>query len=104
MKSGNLRRRLEQLEQRGGRNGQPKLRFILSAGPLALSEERCVEILDESGYPQSETGVSLIMLNKIPPGLNVAELEKYLRNMGKSAGMSMPSDRPSTRKENRCNT
>ena len=48
---------------------------------LALDQDRCMQILRESGY--LPTGpVGLVNLGQIPDGLNAEELETFLREDG----------------------
>ena len=48
---------------------------------LALDQDRCVQILRESGFlPTGPVGV--VNLGDIPQGLNADELERFLREDG----------------------
>ena len=48
---------------------------------LALDQDRCVQILRESGFlPTGPVGV--VNLGDIPEGLNAEELERFLRKNG----------------------
>jgi len=48
---------------------------------LALDQDRCIQILRESGF--LPTGpVGLVNLSQIPDGLNAEELERFLREDG----------------------
>jgi hypothetical protein len=90
-------RRIARLEDRlGPADGTRFLLLVSRAGqPLALTKQRCTEILDESGYLPTGTGFfSLVMLSNIPCGLNAEELERYLREHG---GELSPNGRASAR-------
>ena len=55
---------------------------VTAAGKrLALDQDRCIEILRESGFlPTGPVGV--VNLGQIPEGLNADELERFLRKDG----------------------
>jgi len=76
--------RIGKLEDRfRPRNGKPPLLLIVTAAEkrLALDQYRCVQILRECGF--LPTGpVGLVNLAEIPAGLDVEELERYLREHG----------------------
>ena len=52
------------------------------AGDLALSNDRCIEILRECEHLPTGPGFGTVRLWEIPDGLNAQELEKYLREHG----------------------
>ncbi len=63
--------------------GQPQQIWltVLAGQEFALDQDRCIEILCESGFlPTTRFGV--VNLCGIPPGLNAKELEQYLRKYG----------------------
>jgi hypothetical protein len=62
-----------------GNGRQPILLILCKAGwRLPLDQNRCIQILDESGF--LPTGpVGLVNLLELPDGLNAEELERYLR-------------------------
>jgi len=76
--------RIRKLEDRFwiGNGKQPLLLVMRKAGwGLALDQDRCIQILGECGF--LPTGpVGLVNLGQIPDGLNVEELERYLREDG----------------------
>jgi len=49
---------------------------------LALDEDRCIQILHESGFLPSGPGFGLVSFFQIPDGLNAEELERFLREDG----------------------
>ena len=64
-------------------NGKPPLLLVVSKAGwgLALDQDRCMQILRESGFlPTGPVGV--VNLGQIPDGLNAEELERYLREDG----------------------
>jgi hypothetical protein len=79
-----IARRLQRLESRFGLGPETEqlLLVVTAAGKaLALDQDRCIQILRESG--SLPTGpVGLVNLGEIPDGLNAEELERYLRKDG----------------------
>ncbi len=77
----NLTRRIEKLEQRTGARGQAGLHlFVMQAGAkFALEFGRCAEILNERGFA---VGVSVLDFSRVPHGLDVEELERYMHEHG----------------------
>jgi hypothetical protein len=77
-------RRIAKLEdQFGTAQGKPQYLIVVSRAvrELALDEDRCIQILRESGFlPTGPFG--LVNLWQIPEGLNAEELERYLREHG----------------------
>ncbi len=77
-------RRIAKLEdQFGTAQGEPPVLLVMSAvaRELALDDDRCIQILRESGFlPTGPFG--LVNLWQIPDGLNAQELERYLRKDG----------------------
>src|SRR5208282_1938089 len=62
---------------------QPQLLWVacLAGWGLALDQDRCIEILGESGFlPTGRFG--LVNLCQIPDGLNARDLERFLRENG----------------------
>ena len=74
--------RLDQLERRFGVVQEPGLRMLVCAGGLALSGDRCFEILEECGFITQKAPMLVINLVDIPRGLNAEETERYLREHG----------------------
>jgi hypothetical protein len=76
--------RIRRLEDRfSPGNGKPQLLLVAcKAGwGLALDQDRCVQILGESGFlPTGPVGV--VNLCQIPDGLNAEDLEMFLREDG----------------------
>jgi hypothetical protein len=57
---------------------------VLWGREFALDQDRCIEILGESGFlPKTRFGV--LSFCGIPDGLNAEELENYLRTNGTQA-------------------
>ena len=79
-----IARRLQKLERGFGLGPEPEqlLMVVTTAGRgLALDQDRCVQILRESGFlPTGPVGV--VDLGDIPKGLNAEELETFLRKNG----------------------
>jgi len=78
-----IARRLGKLEERFGVSKKDRFLLIVtvSGQHLALDSDRCIEILNESGFiPPS--GVTLAHLCDIPKGLNASETESFLRREG----------------------
>ena len=76
-------RRIRRLEdQLRPRDGEAIL-ITVSNGDwrLALDEDRCTQILSESGFLPTR-GVGVVSFRKVPENLNAKELEKYLRKNG----------------------
>ena len=81
-----IARRLQRLE-RGfglGPEAEQLLLVVTAAGKrLALDQDRCMQILRESGFlPTGPVGV--VNLGDIPVGLNAEDLERFLRNIRSS--------------------
>ena len=49
---------------------------------LAVDEDRCIDILRECGFLPNGTRFAVVQLCRVPDGLNVQELEKFLRENG----------------------
>ena len=79
-----IARRLQRLEEGFGLGPESEqlLMVVTAAGKrLALDQDRCIQILRESGF--LPTGpVGLVNLGQIPDGLNAEELERFLRKDG----------------------
>ena len=85
-----ITRRIRRLEdQLRPREGEALL-ITVSNGDwrLALDEDRCMQILGESGHLPTR-GVGVVSFRKVPENLNAKELEKYLRKNG--AGSAAPA-------------
>ena len=77
-----VERRLHKLEREFGLvNDQPRILVWLGGGPPpGITEERCIQILEEGGFlPKS--GFVVIDLMDLPT-MTVEETEKYLREHG----------------------
>ena len=76
--------RLSKLEHRFG-IADDEERFIVildgAESTRALSDERCIQILDEAGLLHAD-GFGVVDLTQIPNGLNVKETEMFLRESG----------------------
>jgi hypothetical protein len=74
-------RRLTRLEDRYG-DAERKLRLLLvlcrAGWGLALDQDRCVEILDETAFLPHAPAV-LVNLSKVPDGLNAEGTQRFLR-------------------------
>jgi hypothetical protein len=79
-----ISRRLQKLERGFGfGSDSEQLLLVVTAADrgLALDQDRCVQILRESGFlPTGPVGV--VNLGDIPRGLNAEELERFLRKNG----------------------
>jgi hypothetical protein len=79
-----IARRLRRLEDGFGLGPEPEqLLMVVTAADrgLALDQDRCVQILRESGFlPTGPVGV--VNLGDIPNGLNAEALERFLRKNG----------------------
>jgi hypothetical protein len=79
-----IARRLQKLERGSGVDPESEqLLVVVTAADrgLALDQDRCVQILRESGFlPTGPVGV--VNLGDIPKGLNANELERFLRKHG----------------------
>ena len=76
--------RIRKLEHRFGTSDRksPLILVVSPAGrSLALDEDRCIEILDECGFPPPGV-IGRVQLRLIPDGLNAGELERFLRENG----------------------
>ena len=62
---------------------KPQLLWVacLAGWGLALDQDRCIEILRESGF-LSTGRFGLVNLCQIPDGLNARDLERFLREHG----------------------
>lgn len=49
---------------------------------LALNDDRCVEILRESGFLPNGRRFAVVQLGHVPDGLNAKKLEEFLRENG----------------------
>jgi hypothetical protein len=79
----NLDRRLDNLEHRLGiAKNQRRFRVLLdSVGMRGLSNDRCIQILQECGF--LNTGlVGIADFTQIPNGLNANETERFVRDNG----------------------
>ena len=74
-----IERRINKLENQFGCGQEGILVVVGKAGRgLALDQDRCVQILEESGFlPAGAYG--LVNLCSIPAGLNAEETESFLR-------------------------
>ena len=76
--------RMRRLQQQLCPDGGLPPRFwvtVLVGREFALDQDRCIEILGESGFlPKTRFGI--LSFCGIPDGLNARELEKYLRTNG----------------------
>jgi hypothetical protein len=80
-----VRARIERLEDRisPGNGKPPLLRVVCNAGwGLALDQDRCLQILGESGFLPTGPGIALVNLLDVPDGLSAEELERHLREHG----------------------
>jgi hypothetical protein len=78
-------RRIAKLEDRvwPGNGNPPLLRVLCQAGwGLALDQDSCLQILDESGFLPTDPGFAFVNLLDVPDGLNAEELERFLREHG----------------------
>jgi hypothetical protein len=78
-------RRIAKLEKQFGtvESESPLLLVVSRIGcPLALDEDRCVEILGESGFLPRGPAMGVVNLGRMPKGLNAKETESYLRENG----------------------
>ena len=79
-----IARRVQKLERGFGLGPETEqlLMVVTAAGKsLALDQDRCIQILRESGsLPTGPVGV--VNLGQIPGGLNAEELETFLREDG----------------------
>ena len=79
-----IARRLQRLEEGFGLGPESEqLLVVVTAADrgLALDQDRCIEILRDSGFlPTGPVGV--VNLGDIPEGLNAEELERFLRKNG----------------------
>jgi hypothetical protein len=79
-----ISKRLCRLESRFGLGpGTEQLLLVVTAAGrgLALDQDRCIQILRESGFlPTGPVGV--VNLGEIPDGRNAEELERFLRKDG----------------------
>ena len=78
-------RRIAKLEKQFGtvESESPLLLVVSRIGcPLALDEDRCVEILGESGFLPRGPAMGVVNLGRMPKGLNAKETERYLQENG----------------------
>jgi hypothetical protein len=59
----------------------PSFVVVASCVTLALDSDTCLAILKECGFVPT-SGIRVVNLCKIPPGLNADEIETYLRKNG----------------------
>jgi len=80
-----LRRRIERIEQRTEALRQEAIPFVFMRADvkLALSSDRCVDILRRAGFLRSGPFFQLIKLTQIPIGIDANELERYLWEHGR---------------------
>ena len=74
-------RRITRLEDRfGAVDGTPRFRVVAcrAGWGLALDRDRCIQILERSGFLSSRPFYSFVNLGDIPGGLNADETERYL--------------------------
>jgi hypothetical protein len=88
-----IARRLQKLEEGFGLGPESEqLLMVVTAADrgLALDQDRCIQILRESGsLPTGPVGV--VNLGDIPQGLNAEELERFLRKkMVRRLAVSVP--------------
>jgi hypothetical protein len=78
-----LSRRLNKLDHQFGLSHKhPRLLMIVTGyRTLAIDEDACVKILDEAGFLPAG-GVGVVNLMDLPPGMNAAETERYVRENG----------------------
>ena len=76
-------RRLNKLEQHFGVSITDRFVLVmsLSSQKLALDQDRCIQILVESGFVR-RSGLTLIHLDNIPKGLSAGGTERFLREEG----------------------
>ena len=77
-------RRIGKLEERFGVSSVRKRTLVIvsaAATKLALSDDACVQILDQHGFLPA-CGWALVHLRAIPKGLNASETESFLRTEG----------------------
>ena len=55
--------------------------FVTGYGTLAIEEDACTKILDEAGFLPT-SGIATVNLLDIPGGLNMKEMERFLRENG----------------------
>ena len=74
--------RVRKLEDRFGLgDGKPPFFIVLSRTGMALSKDRCIEILKEYGHLSTGPMCS-VCLAAIPEGLNAEQTERFLREQG----------------------
>ena len=79
-----IQERLSKLEHRFGvADDRERFAVILdgAGSTRALSDERCIQILDEAGLLHTG-GFGVVDLTQIPNGLNAKETERFLRESG----------------------
>jgi hypothetical protein len=80
-------RRLDRVEERFGySNGSLKkgLRFVCTRADtrMALDADACVQILEECGHLPVGKAMTVVMLAKIPDGLDADQTKEFLRVHG----------------------
>jgi len=81
------KRRLKRLEDRfAPAAGQQIVVSLYDAGhKLALDGRTCIQILRDTGHIDPASAICLVDFTHIPDGLNVVELEKYLREQDRKS-------------------
>jgi hypothetical protein len=89
--------RISKLERRFG-IADDRERFVVildgAVSKRALSDDRCIQILDEAGLLHS-SGVEVVDLTQIPNGLSAKETERFLRESGAKLSSSRRVQSPS---------
>jgi hypothetical protein len=83
----NLDRRLDNLEHRLG-IAKNQRRFVVTlygCGARGLSDDRCVQILDEAGFLYT-SGSAIVDFTQIPNGLDAKDTERFVRENGAKIG------------------
>ena len=80
-------RRLDRVEERFGyANGNLKkgLQIVCTRADrrMALDAEACMQVLEECGHLPTGKAMTVVMLAKIPDGLDADQTRKYLRVHG----------------------
>jgi hypothetical protein len=86
-------KRIAKLENRFGMaEGTPQILMILSHSGwgLALDQDTCIQILDESGFLPTGPGIGIVNLLKIPMDLTAEELRKFLQEHGEETNGVRP--------------
>jgi hypothetical protein len=77
-----VHRRITRLEDRfGAADGTPRFRVVVCRADwgLALDRDRCIQILERSGFLSNRPFYSLVNLCDFPDGMNAEETERYLQ-------------------------